>query len=266
MAEQDSETSLWSAVGGLAAIACGVALIPFRSLTPASNLAFVFLILTIVIAEIGGRAAGLVTAVVSALSLNFFLTEPYLTLTIDKPDDIVAFVALAVAGLVAAAFGRRRARSSELASAARRDLDALEQAAEKLARGAPLDEVLQAIRRGFGLGGLVLRRADGQPVAAAPAGHAALPEPVIALDPRTLLATSELRHRFGRRGLRLPEGGGRLAIGSDTERLWLDVWEGDPEGLTADDCRALAVAVAMLGLGVRREAAGPLGLGPAGAS
>ena len=263
MAGREAETSLWSAVGGIAAIACGVALIPFRSLTPASNLAFVFLILTIVIAEVGGRGAGLVTAVVSALSLNFFLTEPYLTLTIEKPDDVVAFVALAAAGLVAAAFGRRRARSSAVASAARHDLDALEQAAEKLTAGAPLDEVLQAIRRGFDLGGLVLRRADGQLLAAAPPSHLALPEPVIALDPRTLLATSDLRHRFGRRGLRLPEGGGRLPIGPGPERLWLDVWEGDPEGLSADDCRALAVAVAMLPLGVRPEEAGRLGLGRA---
>ena len=77
MARQDSET-LWIAIGALGAMALGVALIPLRTLTSASNLAFGFLALTIVVAELGGRTAGLATAVVSALSLNFFLTEPYL--------------------------------------------------------------------------------------------------------------------------------------------------------------------------------------------
>src|SRR6266852_4315501 len=104
---------VWMVAGAFGSMALGVVLIPVRALTSASNLAFVFLIFTIVVAELGGRTAGLVTAVVSALSLNFFLMEPYLTLTITKPDDIIAFVALAVSGLVAAAFGRQRARSSQ---------------------------------------------------------------------------------------------------------------------------------------------------------
>ena len=78
MARDDSE--MLAALGGLGAIVLGIMLVPFRTLTAASNLAFIFLIFTIIIAELGGRAAGLVAAVVSALSLNFFLTEPYLTL------------------------------------------------------------------------------------------------------------------------------------------------------------------------------------------
>ena len=251
MARQDPESGLWVAVGGIGAIALAVALIPLRSTTSASNLAFVFLILTIVIAEVGGRGAGLATAVVSALSLNFFLTEPYLTLTIEKPDDVIAFVALAVSGLIAAAFGRRRARSSELVSGARRDLEALERTAEGLATGAPLGAVLEELRRAFRLGGLVLRGADEQLVVAAPPAHAALPAPAATLERRTLLATEELRHRFGRRGLRLPEGGGRLQLGTPTEPLWLDVWEGDAEGPGLDECRALALATTMLGLALR---------------
>src|SRR5262245_21788156 len=131
MARPDSE-SLWIAVGAIGAMVLGMALIPLRTVTSASNLAFAFLALTIVVAEVGGRAAGLATAVVSALSLNFFLTEPYLTLTIDRPDDIVAFGALACSGLIAATFGRRRAYSSEALGRARDDLAALERLAGTL--------------------------------------------------------------------------------------------------------------------------------------
>src|SRR5262245_46416340 len=85
-----NRAAVWIVTGGVGAMALGIALIPLRAMTSAANLAFAFLALTIVIAELGGRRAGLVTAVVSAMSLNFFLTEPYLTLAISKTDDIIA--------------------------------------------------------------------------------------------------------------------------------------------------------------------------------
>ena len=249
MAREHSE-SLWIAIGPLCAMALGVVLIPFRTLTSASNLAFGFLVLTIVVAEVGGRTAGLATAVVSALSLNFFLTEPYLTLTINRPDDIVAFIALAISGLIAAAFGRRRARSSEMLGRARDDINALDRLAGSLTAGMPLDATLEDLRRAFRLAALVLRRADNQVVAAAPTDYAARPTPAAALDPRTLLS-SERDHRLGRRGFRLPEGGGRLRLAGDPESLWLDLWEGDEDGLSGDEQRALVVAAAMLRLAIR---------------
>ncbi|MBI4012755.1 MAG: DUF4118 domain-containing protein [Candidatus Rokubacteria bacterium] len=251
MTRQDSESGLWVAIGGIGAIAIGIALVPLRSVTSASNLAFVFLILTIVVAEFGGRAPGLATAVVSALSLNFFLTEPYLTLAIDKPDDVVAFVALAVSGLIAAAFGRRRARSSALVSGVRRDLEALERTAEGLAVGTSLEVVLEDLRRSFGLGGLVVRRADERLVAAAPPRYAGRAAPVLELEPRSLLATDERWHRLGPHGFRLPEGGGRLRLGAGGESFCVDLWEGDEGGLSLDESRALAIATAVLGLALR---------------
>ena len=53
---------LWVGIGGLGALALGFALVPLRPFTAASNLAFAFLILTIAVAELGGRGPGLVTA------------------------------------------------------------------------------------------------------------------------------------------------------------------------------------------------------------
>ena len=57
MNRQDSE-SVWIAIGALGAMALGVSLIPFRTLTSASNLAFAFLALTIVVAKVGGAPPG----------------------------------------------------------------------------------------------------------------------------------------------------------------------------------------------------------------
>ena len=242
--------TVWLAVGPIAAMALGVALIPFRTLTPASNLGALFVILTIVIAEGGGRAAGLATAVTAALSLNFFLTEPYLTLTINRSDDLVAFIMLALTGLVAAAFGRRRARSVRLLGQARQDLDALQDLADGLATGRSIEALLDGLRRAFRLSGLVVRQGDERLVAAAPASAAARPAPAAALESPTLLDAG--RHqRLGHRGFRLPATGGRLGLGSPTDPLWLDLWEGDPEGLSVDERRALVAAAAMLWLALR---------------
>jgi hypothetical protein len=51
----------------------------------------------------------------------------------------------------------------------------------------------------------------------------------------------------------LPEGGGRLRLAGDPEPLWLDLWEGDEEGLSGDEQRALVVAAAMIRLALRPD-------------
>ena len=99
--------------GPLAALVLGACLIPLRELTLTANLTFAFIVLTIMAAEFGGRAVGLATAVASALSLDFFLTRPYFRLSIEDKHDVVAFLGLAVCGLVASALGAPRHAGSE---------------------------------------------------------------------------------------------------------------------------------------------------------
>ena len=244
---QSDSSNVWFVIGVAGAVALGVALTPLRTVASASTLAFTFIALTIVVAEMGGRGPGLATALVSAFSLNFFLTEPYLSLQIHKPGDIAAFVALAACGLIAAAFGKRRARTAEQVSRTRGDLDLLGRTAASLAARTPIDEILEDLRRFFGLGGLVLRRADERLIAAAPANQADRPPPSTQLDPSTLVAANTLVHTLGRTGFRFPEGGGRLSL-AGREPLVLDLWEGNTEGLTLDERRVLAVAALMIAL------------------
>jgi hypothetical protein len=242
---QDDRGAVWFVIGVGGAVALGVALVPLRTIVAASTLAFVFIALTIVVAEMGGRSPGLATAVVSALSLNFFLTEPYLSLEIDKSGDIAAFVALAACGLIAAAFGKRRVRTAEQASRRRGELEVLSRTATRLAARTPMDDVLEDLRRSFGLGGLVLRRADERLIAAVPPSQASLPPPSTELEPATLAATHARVHELGRTGFRFPPGGGRLPL-HGREPLVLDLWEGNTEGLTLDERRALGIAALMI--------------------
>lgn len=108
----DADRLIYLATGPLVAILLGIALIPLREDVIASNFTFPFIILTIVVSEFGGRPAAVTTALVSALSLDFFLTKPYQRLTISGKHDITAFLGLAACGLVAASLGSRRNRST----------------------------------------------------------------------------------------------------------------------------------------------------------
>jgi hypothetical protein len=197
-----------------------------------------------------------VTAIVSGMSLNFFLTEPYLNLTIEKRDDVIAFFALLGCGLIAAWFGKRRAGLSEVASRAGTELDVLKKLVDHLRAGAPLDEILGDLRTSFGLGALVLRASDDRILGAVPAGASSGSIPETRLTPETLFPSDESRLRFGARGLRLPDGGGRLLLGTGRDAVSLDLWEGDAEGFGLDESRTLAIAAAILGLHLSRRRAG----------
>jgi two-component system sensor histidine kinase KdpD len=242
---------VWIVTGALGSMALGIVLIPLRTVVAASNLAFVFVAFTIIVAELGGRGPALVTAVVSAMSLNFFLTEPFLTLAITKPDDVVAFFAMAGCGLIAAAFGRRRERFSEAAGRADRELAILSGFVERARSGRALDGLLQDLQSNFALGGLVLRDAGGRVLGAAPDDARSRPAPRIALTPDTLFAPGDDTVRFGAKGLRLPDGGGRLTLQTGRGPISLDLWEGDDAGFGPDESRTLAIAASILGLGMR---------------
>lgn len=245
------DVRVWIVTGALGSMALAIALIPLRTVVAASNLAFVFVAFTIIVAELGGRGPALVTALVAAMSLNFFLTEPYLTLAISKTDDVIAFFALAGCGLIAAAFGRRRERLSEAVGRADRELAILNRLVERARSGRPLDGQLQDLRTEFDLGGLVLREVSGRVLAAAPSDAGSRPTPRLALSSDTLFAVDDVSPRIGAKGLRLPEGGGRLTLQTARGAVSLDLWEGNDQGFGQDESRTLAVAVSILGLGMR---------------
>jgi two-component system sensor histidine kinase KdpD len=206
---------------------------------------------TIVVAELGGRGPALVTALISAMSLNFFLTEPYLTLAITKSEDLVAFFALAGCGLIAAAFGQRRERLSAAAGRADHELGMLSRFVERAQGGRQVRGLLEDLRADFNLGALVLRDPSGRVLAAVPESAGARPAPHMTLDADTLFAAGDDTPRFGSRGLRLPDGGGRLTLQTGRGPVTLDLWEGSEDGLRLDEARTLAVAASILGLGMR---------------
>jgi len=252
--KREDDKLIWIIVAALGAILIGCALMPLRGLTSASNLAFVFLAFTIVVAELGGRSAALIAALLSAMSLNFFLTEPYLELTISKRDDLIAFLALVICGLISAAFGKQRKTLSAAALKAGQEIDILKRLVDNIRSELPLNEILRDLKRSFALGAVVLRDAGGKVLATAES-EAPPADPQIQLTPGTLFPTDETKHRYGAKGFRLPQGGGRLSVQSDQGNMTIDLWEGDEQGMTLAESRTLAIAILILVVELSRRRA-----------
>jgi K+-sensing histidine kinase KdpD len=236
----------------MAAVLLGAALVPLRGVTTASNFTFAFLVLTIVVAEFGGRWAAVTTALTSALSLDFFLTQPYLRLTITEKHDIIAFTGLAACGLIAAALGsRRRERIADLRAARARG-DLIHSVLGELGRVGPLESrlatILDASRTAFPLAAIGVRDIAGRVLAASPRGHGLTPVPALVVEPETLLEREQQGQR--RPGdLPLPAQGARLPLAVGNRQWgWLDMW-GTASPASGESRRALtAVARAVAAL------------------
>jgi hypothetical protein len=225
----DTESLFYLALGPMAAILLGAALVPLRGYTTASNFAFAFVALTIVVAELGGRGPAMATALCSGLSLDFFLTQPYMHLTMYEKHDVIAVVGLTVCGLIAAAFGSERGKRTTALATARKNLDLLHAALSAGEAGkavaSRLSKVLRASRDALPLAAAVVRDERDQVVASSDATDAKRPVPDLVLEMDTLLPAPRPGQEPASRGLALPDNGGRIALVVGSHRLgWLDLW------------------------------------------
>jgi hypothetical protein len=220
VAEGDGDRLFYLAGGPLLALLLGVLLTPLRELTPASNLTFAFVALTILAAEFGGRGAALATALSSSLSLDFFLTRPYLRLAIEDKHDVIAFFGLTACGLVAAGAASHQGRRVAALRASRAEQKLVRLALEQLEKGVPrelgLSRVLDASRGVLPLAEAVVRDTPGN-ILAATSRARGLPTPSRRLDPAWSPPDPE-REALPTEGARLPLAAGGRPVG------WLDVW------------------------------------------
>jgi K+-sensing histidine kinase KdpD len=250
-----SRDTIAAGLGPLAAIALGMGLVPLRDATHAANFVFAFVILTIVAAEYGGRWAGLFTALTSTLSLDFFLTKPYLRLEISDKHDLYAFLGLAACGLTAAAVAAGRGRRAEELASARRQLELLRVGLRQLERALPFDVGLQAYldaaRAGLPVASLVARDAQGRAIAfsgRAPSALATPPE----VELERLFLPRTTAGDLPDPPLPFPPEGARLSLRVDGRAVgWLEVW-GTPHPARAehrrildDVCRIAATVLAL---------------------
>jgi hypothetical protein len=245
--EEIEDGLVYLAAGLGAPILLGMALVPLRGLSTASNFTFVFIVLTIVVAGYGGRWAAVASALSSALSLDFFLTQPYGKLTIDDKHDVIAFAGLTVCGLTAAALGSRRPAWTGARRDAGAHLDllhlAIAQAGLTGPAGPRLSRVLESCADVLQLEAAVVRDDRGNIVASSGRGAEMRPVPEQRLDPETLLPGADAG-RGGRSALLT----GRLALLHAGQTIgWLDLWaDAAPDAPARRTLGAMARVTALL--------------------
>ncbi len=247
MQEDRDESLILLGTGPLAAILLGLALVPLRDFTSASNFGFAFMALTILVAEYGGRRAAVATALCSALSLDFFLTKPYLRLTIVDKHDIIAFVGLGVCGLIAAALGSQRGKRVASLASARKQLEMLHATIGGLQSSEPLPSRLGAILDAAvvtcPIAGAVVRDAQDRVLAATDEVSVAkgVPNQILALN--TLLPRGANEENWPHP---IPVAGARVALAVGNRQLgWMDLW-GNGAPASAQLRRSLADTTQLL--------------------
>lgn len=158
-----------------------------------------FQILVLACASVGGIGPALLGAVLGALSLNWYFTEPLYTWTVDDAENVVALVAFTITGVAVGLLVTGLARRSNDARRLRREADALARiAAGLVASDDPLPSMLDRARTLLGLDALAVE-AEG----------------------RSIASVGEAGHRDARR-IALANGGLLVVVGElgpDAERL-----------------------------------------------
>jgi K+-sensing histidine kinase KdpD len=200
--EIDGEGVAWAVAGFVASLLIGVVVEPFRGTVGLENVALGYLLVVVVAAAVGGRAAGLISALSAALSYDFFLTTPYHSLRIDSVAQVITVALLFGTGLAASLAGRARRRQSVAADTQAGIIRLLNTITRAAAAGENSDQLAaEGIYTLLDARRVVIRRGDpGTEVVVADIGE---PEAPVDVDSLTQL-DAEGHILDGR--LRLPRG------------------------------------------------------------
>lgn len=217
-------------LGGMVPVVMAGGLVSMRETLQNANVALILVVIVVCAGALGGRGAGAVAAVSSAVSFNFFHTQPYLRLTIDSADDAETTMLLLVVGLIVGhlAAGRRQARYF-----ARSEIQRIHRMAGLVARGDETPVVILAAEEEL-VDLLRLASCHFEPPSSFP------PLPRIErsgyLDVR--------HHQFRAEGFELPASGVELPVFGNGVLMGRFVLEPTPGSGVSLEQRVMAVAIA----------------------
>ena len=132
---------------------------PFLGIGGESALFFVGVV---VVALLGGVAPAILSALLSGLLLNYFLTAPRYSFTIAEPDSAVTELVLLVVAVAVAALVDGAAKRTREARRASQEAELLALFAGSVLRGADLDTLLERVRETYSQRAVsLLRERDG---------------------------------------------------------------------------------------------------------
>jgi hypothetical protein len=203
------------AIGGLGSVAVAAMLVPLRGDVQTANLALILVLVVVLAAAVGGRGAGAVAAVVSAVSFDFFLTEPFHSLQIDSADDVETTILLLMIGLVVGEIVVRARRSRRAAQRGSEQIARLHRVAELAASGAPIDALVRAVEAEL-TGLLDLRDCWFEPSVARPGADPGFSRPLPHLE-RNGAVSDAFERAFVQGELSLPPEVALIVLGRGRE-------------------------------------------------
>jgi K+-sensing histidine kinase KdpD len=134
-----------SFLGAVGALFAAAALVSVRDHFAQVNVVLILVLFVLLGAVVGGRLAGAVAAVVASISYDFFHTQPYNSLKIDRAADIETTLLLLAVGLIIGEIVVRSDRIREALGSARGELRGLHRVARLAANGEAVDDVISAV-------------------------------------------------------------------------------------------------------------------------
>ena len=122
----------------------------------------IFFVGVLIVALLGGVAPAAVSAVLSGLLLNYFLTEPRYTFTIAEPDSAITEVVLLVMAVAVAALVDRAGSREREARHASAEAELLTLFSGSVLRGADLDTLLERVRETYSQRAVSVLRVRGR--------------------------------------------------------------------------------------------------------
>jgi hypothetical protein len=148
----------WIMLAAVAApIATAVVLIPWRTRLDTSDGALFLVVAIVAVASTGRRLAAATSALVSALSFDFFLTRPYQSFRIARHADFITEILLLVVGLAVGELAARGRSHRDAAWQGRHEMALLHSVTELAATGREAQVV--AARAASEIAGLLSLRA-----------------------------------------------------------------------------------------------------------
>ena len=229
------------AVGLPSTVAIGAAMATARSFFDTTNAALVLTIVVVAVAALGGRPAGVITALGAVASFDFFHTRPYLSLAIDSREDIETTVLLLVAGLFVGSIATAGHRARRREGTARSEIRRIHRVAEVAASGRQPAEVIAVAQAELGdLLTLSDCRFEAVPFVDTSRYPRIARNGTVELQPHVRFAVGD----HGRTGFELPAEGAELPVLARGQQIGRFVLVPTPGTAVPLDDRLVAVAIA----------------------
>ena len=141
----EGRVGLGAFFGAVGAIFAAAGLVGVRDHFAPVNVVLVLVLFVLLGAVIGGRLAGAASALAASIAFDFFHTQPYNSLKMDRAEDIETALLLLAVGLIIGEIVVRADRIRDAIGGTRRELTGLHRVARLAADGETVDDVVSAV-------------------------------------------------------------------------------------------------------------------------